>query len=343
MRARNLKPGFFQNEQLAELPIESRLLFAGLWCMADREGRLEDRPKKIKIQLFPADTIDVAPLLQQLADQRLIVRYEVAGAAYIWIPSFIRHQKPHHRELPSTIPPAPKAEPHPGTAWPKAEPHPGTAWPKAEPHPGTSQPALNPSSLNPSSLNPEYSSLRSELDPTAGSRRNGAQPARAGPSHASPASHRTGNPHEPERRRVAGNPREPEFGTGNPRKPERPPAAGNPCEPEFDRFRQTYPRRAGGDQRWQQARQAIAARLREGHTWPEILDAVRRYAAYVRALGKEGTEFVKQAASFVGKEAADNFRNPWQPPPTKAQAHQDRNIENSKRWLEKQETLDAEH
>ena len=47
-RARNIKPGFFKNEFLAEMPCEVRLLFIGLWTLADREGRLEDRPKRIK-------------------------------------------------------------------------------------------------------------------------------------------------------------------------------------------------------------------------------------------------------------------------------------------------------
>ena len=63
MRARNLKPGFFKNEDLAELPFEGRLLFAGLWCLADREGRLEDRPKRIKAEIFAFDSVDVDKLL----------------------------------------------------------------------------------------------------------------------------------------------------------------------------------------------------------------------------------------------------------------------------------------
>ena len=57
-RARNIKPGFFRNADLAELPIEARLLFIGLWTIADREGRMEDRPKQIKMELFPADSLD---------------------------------------------------------------------------------------------------------------------------------------------------------------------------------------------------------------------------------------------------------------------------------------------
>ena len=46
-RARNIKPGFFANDLLVDLPFEVRLLFIGLWTIADRAGRLCDRPKKI--------------------------------------------------------------------------------------------------------------------------------------------------------------------------------------------------------------------------------------------------------------------------------------------------------
>lgn len=104
MRSRNIKPGFFKNEQLAELPVEARLLFAGLWCMADREGRLEDRPKRIKIELFPGDSFDVDALLNGLHSHRLIERYEAGGARYIQVVNFLKHQHPHQKEPPSTLP-----------------------------------------------------------------------------------------------------------------------------------------------------------------------------------------------------------------------------------------------
>ncbi len=41
MRSRNIKPDFFLNEDLAEVSHTSRLLFIGLWCFADRDGRFE--------------------------------------------------------------------------------------------------------------------------------------------------------------------------------------------------------------------------------------------------------------------------------------------------------------
>ena len=104
-RARNIKPSIYTNEDLAELPIAARWLFVGLWTMADREGRLEDRPKRIKMTIFPADAVDVEDLLSALAEAGQIIRYQAEGNAYIWIPGFARHQKPHPREAPSTIPP----------------------------------------------------------------------------------------------------------------------------------------------------------------------------------------------------------------------------------------------
>lgn len=104
MRARNVKPGFFKNEQLAELPCEARLLFIGLWCLADRAGRLEDRPKRIKMEVFPADSFDVEPLLELLASEKLIIRYSADGGNFIEIPTWSKHQRPHHNEVPSRIP-----------------------------------------------------------------------------------------------------------------------------------------------------------------------------------------------------------------------------------------------
>ena len=106
MRARNIKPGFFQNEYLAELGPYCQLLFEGLWLLADREGRLEDRPKRIKAEIFPYYDIDVNELLDNLCQnkERFIIRYEVDGEKFIWIPNFKIHNNPHPNEKPSIIP-----------------------------------------------------------------------------------------------------------------------------------------------------------------------------------------------------------------------------------------------
>jgi hypothetical protein len=106
-RARNIKPGFFANEDLAELPFETRLLFIGLWTLADREGRMEDRPKRIKMALFPGDDVAVEKGLSSLEKSGFLLRYTVDEVAYIAILNFAKHQKPHHMEVASVIPPPP--------------------------------------------------------------------------------------------------------------------------------------------------------------------------------------------------------------------------------------------
>lgn len=103
-RSRNIKPGFFKNEAIAELPYEFRLLFIGLWCEADREGRLEDRPVKLKMSLFPADALDVNAGLCALQESGFIFRYESSGKKYIQVVEFKKHQNPHFREQMSQIP-----------------------------------------------------------------------------------------------------------------------------------------------------------------------------------------------------------------------------------------------
>jgi hypothetical protein len=107
-RSRNIKPGFFSNDVLAEIEPLGRLLFAGLWTIADRDGRLEDRPKRIKIELLPYDDCDAEELLQQLASKEFIIRYEANGDRYIQITNFKKHQNPHKNERPSEIPPPQK-------------------------------------------------------------------------------------------------------------------------------------------------------------------------------------------------------------------------------------------
>ena len=104
-RARNIKPSFFLNDQLAELDPLARLLFIGLWCLADREGRLEDRPRRIKAEVLPYDDCDVDAFLTDLHRAGFIIRYEVAGERYIQVVNFTKHQNPHVKEAKSTIPP----------------------------------------------------------------------------------------------------------------------------------------------------------------------------------------------------------------------------------------------
>lgn len=111
-RRRTLSPEFFSDEDLSTLPFEARLLYAGLWCYADRDGRLEDRPKYLKAMLFPYDRVDVDKLLTHLTNPQIpgrpekafIRRYQADGKQLIDIPEFSKHQSPHKTEHASRFP-----------------------------------------------------------------------------------------------------------------------------------------------------------------------------------------------------------------------------------------------
>lgn len=104
-RARNIKPAIMANEELAEMEPLARLLFVYLWMLADREGRLEDRPKRIAAQAFPYDrAADVGAMLDQLHKAGFIARYAAGDVAVIQICNFHKHQAPHGTEKDSQLP-----------------------------------------------------------------------------------------------------------------------------------------------------------------------------------------------------------------------------------------------
>jgi hypothetical protein len=104
MRSRNIKPGFFKNEYLAECTPLARLLYSGLWCLSDRAGRAEYRPKLIKAEILPYDDVCIEDLLNELLRARFIIVYGIDGQYYLEIPTFTKHQNCHIKEVDSTIP-----------------------------------------------------------------------------------------------------------------------------------------------------------------------------------------------------------------------------------------------
>ena len=104
-RSRNIKPGLFKNEVLGVADPLYTLAFQGLWLLADREGRLEDRPLRIKAETFPyRETVDINSILDWLHDEGFIQRYQAGDKRYIQVLNFGRHQNPHKNETPSEIP-----------------------------------------------------------------------------------------------------------------------------------------------------------------------------------------------------------------------------------------------
>lgn len=157
MRSRNIKPGYFKNHELARCHPLARILFAGLWCLADRDGRLEDRPERIKAELLPYDECDCDALLNELEEHEFVIRYQVEGRRCLQVAKFIIHQHPHNKEVSFGLPDPPDKKPKKRprlvqksqeiTGQGQVE----TGEPSSSCAPHTS--SLNTSSLNPSSLN----------------------------------------------------------------------------------------------------------------------------------------------------------------------------------------------
>jgi hypothetical protein len=99
-------------------------------------------------------------------------------------------------------------------------------------------------------------------------------------------------------------------------------------------FKLVYPNRAG-DQNWSEARRRVNARLKEGHTPEQILEGGRRYAAYCKATESTDTQFVKQAAVFVGP--AKHFMDAWTLPPNKADLRLVSNLSEAQEFMRRTE------
>lgn len=92
-RIRTIKPEFWSDGAIIECSTNARLLFVGMWNFADDFGNLDRSAKQIKAQVFPSDSFECEPLIQELLNQRLIVEYSSNGKLYLHIQSFAKHQK----------------------------------------------------------------------------------------------------------------------------------------------------------------------------------------------------------------------------------------------------------
>jgi len=111
MRIRTIKPEFWSSEDIAALDYFDRLVFIGLWSMADDEGRLQGDARLIRSQLFPIDdhigessvrthgaltedSLSIHDTLMHLSNGGQITLYEGCnGRTYIQVTNFTEHQR----------------------------------------------------------------------------------------------------------------------------------------------------------------------------------------------------------------------------------------------------------
>ncbi|WP_417315660.1 hypothetical protein [Cycloclasticus pugetii] len=292
MRARNIKPGFWKNEDLVEVPFEYRLLFIGLWMLADREGRLEDRPKRIKMELFPADNVDVKAGLDELCRLGLLERYEAEGVNILLITKFAEHQSPHHSEKRSELP---------GKAAPITEQ--ATATEGAGEVAGKANDGESTDTASEAHVAETEDLPETYGKPTVGSRNNHGRnrPDSLNPDSLNPEPINTLGTSASDAPMQS----DPARTSGTEKKP--------PYPHEFELAWQKYPKRPGSNPK-RQAFNAWKARLKEDYDPALILAGVIRYAKFCASTGKANTEFVMQAVRFFGPSC--EFENEWTPPDT---------------------------
>jgi hypothetical protein len=103
-RIRTIKPEFFTSDDICALSPLARLLYVGLWCEADRDGRLVWTPGVLKRRYLPDDSCDIEALGRELTTRGMVRLY---GDGLACIPSFARHQHVNVREAQSKLPPPP--------------------------------------------------------------------------------------------------------------------------------------------------------------------------------------------------------------------------------------------
>lgn len=116
MRIRTIKPEFWGSENVSHLARDARLVFIGLWSLADDAGRFRADPRYVAGQLlaYDQDGLDVVSrALASLRDGGFVVLYEVRGSHYGAITGWGEHQKidrPSKSRLPEP-PESPLANP----------------------------------------------------------------------------------------------------------------------------------------------------------------------------------------------------------------------------------------
>lgn len=100
-RIRTVKPEFWTDGKIVQLPFQARLLFIGLWNFCDDYGLLRDEPERIKLQILPDDDLSVSGLLDLLNIFELIeILIDEHGERVIRIVHFQDHQKIDHPSKP---------------------------------------------------------------------------------------------------------------------------------------------------------------------------------------------------------------------------------------------------
>lgn len=95
-RIRTTKPEFWTSEQVVECSPIARLLFIGIWNFCDDHGLHPASVKRLKMEVFPSDTLDdaaIQSMVDELESAKLLRSYSVDGDRYWQVTGWKKHQK----------------------------------------------------------------------------------------------------------------------------------------------------------------------------------------------------------------------------------------------------------
>lgn len=284
-RIRTIKPELAAHEGLFDLEQETGLPMRFAWCMlftvADREGRFVWRPRTLKAQTLPHDELDYSRVLDAWLTRGFIVKYRVGVEWFGWIPTFTKHQVINNRESKSDLPSVEEADEVIDHRFNRLHAC-GTRQPRVDDASTTREPR--------------------ERDACTGERKG------------KEGKGKEGNIHSTRDARV-------DDASSTPRVKHPPDfaSAEREAREQFERVKAAYPRFAGR-QDWINAEHACHNRIeQDAQTWDDLVAAAERYAAYCRATGREGTNFVMSPGKFFS--APDRpWLQPWDPPEPKRSA-----------------------
>lgn len=108
-RIRSIKPEYWADQDLAEqVSRDARLLYIGLWNLADEHSRLRGDPRYIKGQLFPYDDdlgpSEISALLDTLNLAGKLVQYRTSTGTFIFLPKLSKNQRLEPEKVPTKLP-----------------------------------------------------------------------------------------------------------------------------------------------------------------------------------------------------------------------------------------------
>lgn len=141
MRKREISPSFWKDERVWKLSNDAKLFYVGLMQVADRDGRMIDKPFEIGVEAWPWAPGDAPKLLDEIVSVGLLGRYQVQDQRLLAFPlkAWRAHQRPHPKERASLLPRNPletdvaEGAPQPGKGAPKGAPRSSPAGKRSSP------------------------------------------------------------------------------------------------------------------------------------------------------------------------------------------------------------------